>query len=84
MALATISTLQRSAPAHFAWFTDDAGDVHLLVGGAHYPLGPGRESHAELLCGRQELTGKTLGPWIEDSRLAPILTDLMLRGYLRS
>jgi 50S ribosomal protein L16 3-hydroxylase len=74
--------LRRSAPSHFAWYRDAGGAVQLFVGGECYPLGKGRESEAELLCGREILDEVALRPLLRRQRFAEILTDLVLRGFL--
>ena len=75
--------LRRSAPSHYAWYREDDGAVHLFVGGEGYPLGKGRETEAERLCGREILDEAALRPLLGRQRFAEILADLVLRGFLQ-
>ena len=74
--------LKRSAAPHFAWHREEDGTVQLFVGGESYDLGRGMEPAAELLCGRERLDWIVLGPLLGQERLAGILVDLVLRGFL--
>jgi 50S ribosomal protein L16 3-hydroxylase len=74
--------LRRSAPSHFAWYTDGDDAVWLFVGGEEYPLGPGREAVAELICGDTKLDSAALRSQLADESLAGVLLDLVLRGFL--
>ena len=77
------ASLHRSAPSHFAWFADGDDAVWLFVGGEEYPLGPGGEDAAELICGATRLDSAALLPQLTDETLVGLLLDLVLRGFLR-
>ena len=80
--LARGEVLRRSAPCHFAWYREGDGTVLLFVGGESYSLGKGRETEAELLCGREILDEVALRPLLLRQGFAEILADLVLRGFL--
>lgn len=73
---------RRSAPPHFAWYTDGDDAVWLFVGGEEYPLGPGRDEVAELICGDTKLDSAGLLPLLADETFVGVLLDLVLRGFL--
>ena len=76
------ATLRRSAPPHFAWIRHGVREVRLFVGGEVYRLGGELAGAVELLCGRDELDGTQLGPYLDDPSFAAVIVDLLLRGYL--
>ena len=75
--------LERTSPAHFAWFTDARGVVQLFIGGEAFRLGRKREALAELLCGNAPLDAATLAPHRDRPRFVEAIVDAILRGYLR-